>query len=337
VRRPVAALARGDLDLRSRISSIGLRRLSNVKLKTVYLVLLVTLLLLASGPGRGNPVRGNNLLPPQNNSSAGAIAGLVGYPSDSLPPMRVYAISVDARRHYMTRTRANQSRFTIGNVLPGKYYLVAYTDEAPGMIGGWSRAVPCGLKVTCRNHSLIPVNVIGGSTARGIKVGDWYARGVFPAEPAPNRTGSDAPRIGSIDFRNFTYIRQGSESLVLRNGKEEGEGPDGSRLLSVSYVDFDGDGPEEALVTIATGRREGGGYSEEYYVYTNRGSAPQQVFHESREKPRGMTVNRRSIVIVAPLWRRNDPGCCPSTVETAIYSWRGSGFIRTSRRLKPSR
>ena len=306
-----------------------------MKRQAANYVVLITLMLIANGPASGTL-----FVPAQTNSSTGAISSVVGYPSDYLPPMRIYAISTGGERHYTTRTRANQARFTITNVRPGTYHVVAYTDEAPGTAGGWSRAVPCGLRNTCRNHALIPVNVLAGSTTRGIRVADWYAgAGVFPPEPATNSPANEPPNRGpsirSTDFRNFTYTRPGIGTLVLRNGREDD--PDGSRMLSVSYVDFDGDGREEALITIANGTRGSGGYAEEYYVYANRRGSLQQLFFESRAKPQRMSLNGRSIVIVAPLWRRNDPGCCPSAVETAVYSWRGSKFVRTSRRLRPSR
>lgn len=273
----------------------------------------------------------------QTAASLGSITGTLGYPSDYVPPMRVYAIATDGERHYTTRTQANQSRFTISNMLPGKYYVVAYTDEAPGLGGGWSKAVPCGLKNTCRDHSLIPVTVTSGGRASGINVADWYTKpGVFPAEPSPNHPATAVSGIRSIDFRNFTYMRKDSETLVLRDGKEAGEGEEGRKLLAVKYVDFNGDGNEEALVTIFTGRRSEGGYSEEYYVYSERDGRPRQLFHESRQKPQLMRVKGRSILIVAPFWRSTDAGCCPSALETAVYSWRGSGFVRVSRQLKPS-
>jgi hypothetical protein len=250
--------------------------------------------------------------------------------------MRVYAISMDRKRHYRTNTRSNQTEFTIRNIPPGRYYVVAYADEAPGASGAWSKAVPCGLKVTCKDHELIPVTVIAGRTAAGVVVADWYAEpGTFPSEPQPELATS-ASSIRSVDFRNFTYIRKGAEPLVLRDGKEAEEA-EGSRLLSVKYVDFDLDGNEEALVTIATGRRGEGRYSEEYYVYAYRNGKARQVFRESREKPQGMQVKGRSLVITAPFWSPTDPGCCPSAIETTAFRWRGSGFVRVSRQLRPIR
>ena len=297
-----------------------------------FLRLLIVILLSVAQ----TPLRGTALL--QTATSLGAITGTLGYPSDYVPPMRVYAIATLGNRHYSTRTRANQNRFTISNMLPGKYYVVAYTDEAPGLGGGWSRAVSCGLKNTCSDHALIPVTVTSGGTARGINVADWYAKpGVFPPEPSPNQTATIASGIRSVDFRNFTYSPEGGESLVLHNGKEARGAEEGRKFLAVKYFDFNADGNEDALVTISNGTRGAGDYSEEYYVYSERDGKPRQIFHELRQKPQMMRVKGRSILIVAPFWRSTDAGCCPSAVETTVYSWRGSGFVRVSRQLKPSR
>lgn len=275
---------------------------------------------------------------PQSSAMSGTIIGVVTYPSDYIPPMRIYAIAADGTGHYQIKTSTSQSRFTIRNVSSGKYYVVAYTAEAPGLVGGWSKAVPCGLRNTCRDHSLIPVTVAPGTTATGIRVSDWYAPpGAFPSEPSPAKPAKTVTNIRSVDFRNFTYKRASAEDLILRQGKEAGEAQDGSRLLSIRHIDFNGDGNEEALITIATGRAGAGGYSEEYFVYSQGDGKTRQVFHESREKPQTMQVKGSSIVIVAAFWRDTDPACCPSSLETAIYRWRPAGFVRVSRRLRPLR
>jgi hypothetical protein len=209
-----------------------------------------------SGPAFASRTLGEGDLSLQTGESTGTVTGVVRYPSDYLPAMRIYAIRTDTSTYYKTTTRPNQSRFKILNVPPGKYFIVAYTDEAAGMSGAWTRAVPCGLKVTCRDHSLIRVTVTAGRTAGGIDIGDWYApAGAFPSEPSRDEETLTARGIESIDFRNFTYSRGAGESLVLRAGEEAGRPSDAARFVSARYVDFDRDGRKEALVTIATGTK----------------------------------------------------------------------------------
>ncbi|MFN2577623.1 MAG: hypothetical protein ABR607_08035 [Pyrinomonadaceae bacterium] len=273
----------------------------------------------------------------RTRSSAGAVSGSLKYPGDHLPAMRVYAISVDGKRHFRTNTFLNQPSFTIRGVPAGNYFLLAYTDEAPRAVGAWSRAVRCGLSIDCRDHSLIGVNVFSGRTATGVVVADWYAdAGTFPPEPSAVNATTRNPAIRAVDFRNFSYVRKGVDILVLRDGRESGE-KSGSRLLAVKYVDFDRDGTQEAFVTIGTGQREEGGYAEEYFVYSNRSGSLRQLFYESRQKPQSIRVTGQAIVITAPFWTPADSGCCPSLIETSAYSWRRAGFIRTSRQLRPRR
>jgi hypothetical protein len=197
--------------------------------------------------------------------------------------------------------------------------------------------VLCELKVKCKDHSLIVVPVSAGRTVTGIVIADWYAdAGAFPAEPSTLELQTRASSIRSLDFRNFSYQRDGVDTLVLRDGKEAGQ-VEGSRLLSVKYVDFDRDGNEEALITIANGRRSEGAYSEEYFVFTDQKGDVRQIFHQAREKSHGIRVSGQSIIITAPFWKPGDPGCCPRLIETATYSWRRGGFARTSRQLRPLR
>lgn len=116
----------------------------------------------------------------------GAIAGTLGFPSEEVPPMRVYAIAEGWPGHYSVTTSAKQATFTINDLRPGRYVVVAYptTADAGDAVGAWSRFVECGMTVACKDHSLIPVVVTAGQTTAGVNVADWYADpGTFPREP----------------------------------------------------------------------------------------------------------------------------------------------------------
>jgi hypothetical protein len=280
---------------------------------------------LATGAALGARPSGPRLL--------GSITGTIRYPAEEHPPLRVYAIAATGASHYDVAIRPDQISFAI-DVPSGRYYLVAYTQEEPRLSGGWTRAVPCGLTASCADHALIPVTVGAGQTVSGIDIGDWYAPAeAFPAEPASADAANGT--IRAIDFGNFTFAPAGAEPLTLHNGREEA--PDGSRLVSIRYADFDRDGLEDALITIGTGTNGAGAYSEDYYVYLERGGQPSLVFHDSREKPQEARIVDGSIVLTAPHWRPDDPGCCPSATETAVYAWRDGRILRISRTLKPKK
>lgn len=159
--------------------------------------------------------------------------------------------------------------------------------------------------------------------------------------------------VRSVDFRNFSYhcqfksssniwgMKVDPKTIVLRRGRnmvkgEHSEGEYGSAVDSIKYLDFDGDGKEEAFVVVSTTQEAAGAYWEaDYFVFAYRDGVSLPVFHEYRYKPSGVQVMGKSIVITAYLWREDDAHCCPSSIETSVYGWRGAGLVRISRRLKP--
>jgi len=123
---------------------------------------------------------------PTINLSKGKIEGVLGYPSEGIPPLEVYAFNAaNQSKYFMVKTVQNQGLFTIEEIDPGAYYVVAYPGGSnSNYAGAYSKMVPCGLSVECTDHSLIPVTVTEGATTTGIEVRDWYApEGTFPKKP----------------------------------------------------------------------------------------------------------------------------------------------------------
>ncbi len=114
----------------------------------------------------------------------GSISGALGYPSSGIPPLAVYAISKDdPKRFSFVLTNLNQNNYAIKDLAPGIYVVVAYVTDSK-LSGGWTKAVPCGLSVSCTDHSLTPVTVKSGENVTGIDIKDWYApEGTFPPRP----------------------------------------------------------------------------------------------------------------------------------------------------------
>ena len=151
------------------------------------------------------------------------------------------------------------------------------------------------------------------------------------------------PGIRAVDFRNFAYKFEDYElpqdKLTLRNGRYKAPAGGipaivGGNLVSVAYADFDRDGQEEAALQLHVEVSGSAGSFENYLVFAYRNDAPQEIFRESREGGKRMNVVGRSIVVSAPFWRDNDAHCCPSALATETYAWRGSKFVRVSRRLR---
>jgi hypothetical protein len=118
-------------------------------------------------------------------NAKGSISGTVGYPSEGIPALTVYAFKQgELSTYYQVSTPANKNIFTISDVPAGTYLVVAYPQNTSELAGGYTKAVPCGLLASCTDHSLIPVVVEAGKTASGVEVKDWYApAGTFPAKP----------------------------------------------------------------------------------------------------------------------------------------------------------
>jgi hypothetical protein len=122
----------------------------------------------------------------------GFIAGTLSYPAEALPAMAIVAFKVGGAPtdYYYTITDAGASSYQIAGLEAGSYYVVAYTVGGggfpSGLAGGYTQAVPCGLSVSCTDHSLIAVHVNAGQFVGGIQPADWYAPdGSFPAYPVP--------------------------------------------------------------------------------------------------------------------------------------------------------
>ncbi|MFH0979793.1 MAG: hypothetical protein V1803_02515 [Candidatus Roizmanbacteria bacterium] len=123
---------------------------------------------------------------PTINLSKGAIEGVLGYPSEAIPSLEIFAFdSSDLKKYFMVKTFQNQTKFVMEDVDLGTYYVVAYpVDLNSNYAGAYSKMVTCGLSVECTDHSLIPVTVSAGITTTGVEVRDWYApEGTFPKKP----------------------------------------------------------------------------------------------------------------------------------------------------------
>ena len=121
---------------------------------------------------------------------AGAITGKLGYPSDFIPPLTVYAVSVaDPRVFYSVDTpryggptNTGTPSYTITGVAAGIYHVFGYRNDAdpnykggPGLYSQYVlKCVPPPSTSTCNDHSLIAVTVKAGETMSGIDVTDWY-------------------------------------------------------------------------------------------------------------------------------------------------------------------
>lgn len=140
---------------------------------------------------------------PQNPT--GTLTGQLTYPSFRLPALRVVAFDVnDLSRYFITESTAEEL-YSL-QVSPGTYYVLAYlVDPAelgadPGVKGGYSQAVLCGLGDGCDDHSLVSVTLNAGDTLTNINPADWLLPGEgqegWPQDPTVIGTGVIKGNLG---------------------------------------------------------------------------------------------------------------------------------------------
>ncbi len=123
-------------------------------------------------------------------SLPGSISGALSFPGARIPPLRIVAYRGEGGPRYAVEVPLDSTAYTIHDVPPGIYHVVAYVaSSAPkgfpiGQAAGYSQAVLCGLWFGCDDHSLVGVTVGSGEAVSGIDPQDWYAPdGTFPPMP----------------------------------------------------------------------------------------------------------------------------------------------------------
>jgi len=158
-----------------------------------------------------------SLSPTPSAATTGTITGRLGYPSDFVPPVTVYAISAfDSSVWFSTVTprfgnplsatlppgptwpSTGPGTYSISGVAPGTYYVIAYRNDTPDPQVKLSAAaytqstakcgaynLPTPLPGPCPyDHSLVPVTVTAGQTVSRIDIVDWFLLGGnYPPRP----------------------------------------------------------------------------------------------------------------------------------------------------------
>lgn len=102
----------------------------------------------------------------------GIISGNLTYLEDQIPELRVVAFNTETNYWYWVFTLPGQTSYTIRELPPGTYVVVAY--DGKGNAGGHADG----------NHRLIEVTVNAGRTTDGVHINDWKAPPeAFPPDP----------------------------------------------------------------------------------------------------------------------------------------------------------
>ncbi|HEY9168199.1 MAG TPA: hypothetical protein VIN72_01780 [Lutibacter sp.] len=116
------------------------------------------------------------------SSTSGTVKGTVCYPAEYIPAMNVYLKNKETSKIYSLNIEENQKPFKFRKIPAGNYIAFAYTvqkvssddDKSTITNGGYTHAVPCGLTIECKDHSLLIFKVQNGKTTKNIQICDWF-------------------------------------------------------------------------------------------------------------------------------------------------------------------
>jgi len=116
------------------------------------------------------------------SSTTGTVKGTVCYPSEYIPAMNLYLKNKETSKIYTLDIYENQKSFKFKKIPEGNYIAFAYTiqedltdinNKSSVVSGGYTNAVPCGLTVDCKDHSLLVFKVKNGTATKNIQICDW--------------------------------------------------------------------------------------------------------------------------------------------------------------------
>lgn len=185
----------------------------------------------ASSSRLGSPVPVSTVRP-----GSGSITGSVSYPAGVQPAQTIYAIATDGSRFNTVETAFGQRTYTMLGVAPGDYFVFSVAPDFGALAGqasssarsqsgyrfpaGYTKAVPCGLSISCSDHTPISVHVADGPTTSGVDPVDWYGpNGSFPLIPpsgaAPVRSGVPDYSTVSAPLPVFQDLKQAMQYVAM--------------------------------------------------------------------------------------------------------------------------
>lgn len=123
--------------------------------------------------------------PEQDTPATGTVTGHIGFPSEGVPAVTIYAQNVADNSWVSLSYPGGWGEYTFSGIPPGDYVFFAYMDDpTKNFGGGYTAYVTCGLTAECTDHSLLLVHIEPGATVEGINISDWYGpEGFLPPRP----------------------------------------------------------------------------------------------------------------------------------------------------------
>ncbi len=127
--------------------------------------------------GEGGP---SAVAPPEGQ---GAITGAVGYPSEFIPALYIYAENRSTGAWFRISHPMNTTSYRM-DLPAGTYIIYAYGQDFDA-VAGYTQATVCGLTVDCDDHTLVEVTVTAGEIVSGIDMTDFYFNPADGSVPLP--------------------------------------------------------------------------------------------------------------------------------------------------------
>lgn len=285
----------------------------------------------------------------------GTVSGAVCFPSEAIPPMTLYFANVLTGEVTRLDHLDGSASYTV-SLEPGSYVAFAWTSDS-GLAGSYSNAVPCGLSVSCTDHSPIQFTVTPGSTLSGIDICDWYGGpadvptppGGLPATPTPAPTLTATPPPGGVSMGcDGVYQR-----FRVTDGGASGKTVSVDVWNGVTWVNvwnwFGGDPmikqiqPEVGLYSFGTCETfvvvpevyAGSGALLKLTIHRWNGAGLTQVFNlEGDQATWAHTGN--GIRFEDSIFLYGEPHCCPCNRQVRQFTWNGSAFVQTASAVNPT-
>lgn len=135
--------------------------------------MLLGLSLVACGTRPGDADIRDQALRMNLPESGGRITGQLLYPESELPQdLQICAADLATGQENCQFIRVDDSYLM--DLPPGTYVVWAFTEDMPGVLAYYTKAVNCGLGPECTDHSPMAVTIADGTVIEGVNLGDWF-------------------------------------------------------------------------------------------------------------------------------------------------------------------
>lgn len=128
----------------------------------------------------------------QGGEKVGTVSGILRYPGEEIPEMRVCAVNKKTEKKSCAYTVPGTKTYAI-HAPAGDYWVFSETEDDPENRRAWySEFIKCGQLETCKNHTPADVTVIAEKISEAFP-NDWYAAGwvdSFSMTPTNKKYGS---------------------------------------------------------------------------------------------------------------------------------------------------